>query len=172
MSKTILILVVVAVVAVGGFLLLRGGLQPAPTSNTTPPAVAPAPQETTPLPQQRNRQAPVPSSGGQPAAPQPPPAATGGNIQTTNAVVVYSDSGFSPATLRVKAGTAVTFTNQSSNQMWVASNPHPTHTDYPGFDARKAYATGQSYSFTFTQKGTWGYHNHLSPADGGTIIVE
>ncbi len=85
--------------------------------------------------------------------------------------VVYTDSGFSPATLSVKLGTKVTFKNESSLLMWVASNPHPTHTDYPGFDERASSATGESYSFTFDQKGSWGYHNHMNPSDGGTVVV-
>lgn len=108
----------------------------------------------------------TPPTSGAPGSP------TGGNVQVESATVVYGASGFSPATLRVKAGATVTFKNESSNQMWVASNPHPVHTGYSGFDARQAYGSGQSYSFTFARVGTWSYHNHLNPGDGGTIVVE
>lgn len=87
-------------------------------------------------------------------------------------IVTYRESGFSPATLRVKVGTTVVFKNEESEPMWVASNPHPIHTDYPGFDAKRGYAQGESYSFTFTKPGSWKYHNHLGPSEGGTIIVE
>jgi plastocyanin len=55
--------------------------------------------------------------------------------------------------------------------MWVASNPHPAHTDYSAFDAKKGYAPGESYSYTFTETGTFPFHDHLHSSLGGTIIV-
>lgn len=63
-----------------------------------------------------------------------------------------------------KSGT-VTFTGSN---LWVASDPHPIHTDLPGFDPRKVQ---ESFSFTFDRVGEWGFHNHLRPSDTGTIIV-
>lgn len=87
-------------------------------------------------------------------------------------VVTYADSGFSPASLTVKAGDTVTFKNDSSKMMWVASTPHPTHTDLPGFDGLKGIANGETYSYTFAKMGTWKFHNHLFPKDGGSIIVQ
>ncbi len=87
-------------------------------------------------------------------------------------VITYTNSGFTPKTLTVKVGDTVTFTNDSSQSMWVASNPHPTHTDYAGFDAKTGMSRGESYMFTFTKAGTWGFHNHLHSTDGGTIIVQ
>lgn len=85
--------------------------------------------------------------------------------------VNYTATGFSPSTLTIKAGTAVTFLNQTSASMWVASNDHPAHLIYPEFDAKKGYAPGTSYTFTFTRTGTWGYHDHLNARNGGTIVV-
>ncbi len=102
------------------------------------------------------------SSGGQEKS-----APTGGQN-----VVTYTDSGFSPAVLTIKNGGTVTFKNSASDDMWVASNPHPVHTDYPGFDAKKNIAPGETYQFTFTKSGSWGYHNHLNPSEGGKIIVQ
>ncbi len=87
-------------------------------------------------------------------------------------VVSYTNAGFSPAVLRVKAGTTVTFRNDSGEDLWVASNPHPTHTGLSGFDASDAIGQSATYAFTFTRLGTWGYHNHLHSSVGGTIIVE
>jgi plastocyanin len=91
---------------------------------------------------------------------------------TESMMVTYSDSGFSPASITVKVGDTVTFKNQSGKSMWVASAPHPTHTAYPEFDAKKGVAMGESYMFTFTKAGTWEYHNHLNPTSFGTIVVE
>jgi len=86
--------------------------------------------------------------------------------------VIYDGTSFSPKTLTVKNNTKVTFTNNSTGKMWVASGPHPAHTDYPEFDAKKAMEPGQSYTFTFTKTGNWKFHNHLNPAANGSITVE
>lgn len=86
--------------------------------------------------------------------------------------VVYNGSTFSPASLTIKAGDIVVFKNESNTSFWPASDPHPTHTNYPGFDAGKAIAAGSTFEFKFTKVGTWGYHNHLNPAQHGTIKVQ
>ncbi len=98
----------------------------------------------------------------------------------TSSTIVYSDTGFSPDPLRVKAGTEVTFVNNSSQSMWPASGVHPTHREYPTtggcigstFDACRGLLPGESWSFKFDIAGSWNYHNHLSPKDQGTVIVE
>ncbi len=87
-------------------------------------------------------------------------------------LVTYRDDGFTPSVLHVKSGTTVTFRNDSSSKLWVASNPHPLHTDDAAFDSKTGLLTGQEYKFTFTNVGTWGFHNHLSPGETGTVIVE
>jgi plastocyanin len=95
----------------------------------------------------------------------------GSGMKSEEAVVSYDGNGFSPANLAVKAGTRVTFRNDSSASFWPASNVHPTHQLLPGFDARQAIGAGGTYSFTFTSPGAWQYHNHLRAAQGGTITV-
>jgi plastocyanin len=89
-----------------------------------------------------------------------------------NATIRYTNSGFDPADLVVARGTTVTFVNESSGQMWVASNDHPTHSILPGFDQLVGVATGANYEFTFDQEGTWGFHNHLSANHTGRIVVQ
>lgn len=84
--------------------------------------------------------------------------------------VKVKDSGFEPATITIGAGQSVTFVNESSSAIFVASNPHPTHTDLPEFQS-KNIEVGKSYSFTFTQLGSWGYHDHLNPTHRGTVVV-
>ena len=78
---------------------------------------------------------------------------------------------FVPVTAFVKAGTKVTFKNTSDKPHWVASDPHPTHTDLPGFDSKAAIAPGDSYTYTFDKVGRWLYHDHLNPTFGGAIVV-
>jgi plastocyanin len=101
--------------------------------------------------------------------------------------VSYSASGFSPASVSIAEGGTVTWTNHSAQMLWVATDPHPAHTGYDGtsrdthcaagytgpapFDACTGIAPGASWSFTFTKAGSWGYHNHLSPEDTGTVVV-
>ncbi|OHA27081.1 MAG: hypothetical protein A3C06_01110 [Candidatus Taylorbacteria bacterium RIFCSPHIGHO2_02_FULL_46_13] len=101
-------------------------------------------------------------------------------------MITYTDDGFSPSLVTIKVGDTVEFKNASSVDFWPASAMHPTHTVYPGsdikkcdtsaeagiFDACKNYAPGASWSFTFTNKGTWAYHNHLNSRQFGKITVE
>lgn len=85
--------------------------------------------------------------------------------------VSYTDSGFTPSAISVANGTTVVFTNNSSQMLWVASNPHPSHTDYPELNSMGGISPGGSFSFTFTRSGTWGYHNHMNPGYGGVVLV-
>jgi len=87
-------------------------------------------------------------------------------------IVTYTDSGFSPSIVTIKRGESIKFVNESSEFMWVASNPHPTHTIYPGFDEGKAVGKGGSYTFTFNKTGDWGYHNHVRNIRTGRIVVK
>lgn len=97
---------------------------------------------------------------------------TAGGLNAQSIVVTYNDAGFSPASITVGSGATVIFKNESGQSMWPASNPHPIHTAYSEFDAKAGFTNGQSYSFTFTKTGNFKYHNHLSPSDGGTIVVQ
>ncbi len=95
-------------------------------------------------------------------------------------VITYTDTGYSPSSLTIKAGEAVTFKNESSRSMWPASAMHPTHKLYPTtggcigstFDACQGVLPGGSWSFQFDVAGEWKYHDHLDPTKFGTIIVE
>ena len=106
-----------------------------------------------------------------------PVVETPNNINTnTTAVseanVAYTDNGFSADSVIIKKGGTVTFVNKSSRDMWVASNPHPIHTDYPAFDEKASVPNGGSWTFTFDQVGSWEYHNHKNPSDMGTVVVQ
>lgn len=87
-------------------------------------------------------------------------------------IVNYTDKGFNPSSLEIKAGETVQFVNQSGGGMWTASGPHPSHTAYPEFDAKKNIPSGGTYEFTFTKIGEWKYHNHAKAGMFGTIIVK
>jgi len=85
--------------------------------------------------------------------------------------VDFNGTSFTPASVNIKAGDYVIFTNKSSVNFWPASDPHPTHTDYPGFDAKKSIAPGGDYKFQFLKPGDWGYHDNLNPGITGTVNV-
>ncbi|OGG04956.1 hypothetical protein A2Z33_06715 [Candidatus Gottesmanbacteria bacterium RBG_16_52_11] len=98
---------------------------------------------------------------------------TGGtpSTVTTSRTVTYRDTGFTPQSVTVRLGTAVTFTSSATGSMWVASAPHPTHDALPGFDQKAGTGSGGDYTYTFTKVGTWKYHNHLKPEHTGVVIV-
>lgn len=91
---------------------------------------------------------------------------------TESGVISYGAGGYTPSTITVELGETVTFRNDSTSNMWPASDNHPTHEIYPEFDPGRAIEPGQEWQFTFDQAGAWGYHDHLNPAVTGTIIVE
>lgn len=86
--------------------------------------------------------------------------------------VRYTNTGFEPAKLTVPVGTMVEFINQSDEEMWVASNVHPSHEILATFDQFKGAGKGQSYMYTFDKKGVWAYHDHINPGLEGIINVE
>lgn len=152
MNKGLIIgIIAAAALTVGGYLLILN-------LRTPEPKPVPSPQPMSQQPEQK---------------PSEQPSAN----QNT---VTYTDSGYSPNILRIKTGTTVTFKNESSQAMWTASAVHPTHRDYPTtggclgstFDACQGIQPGGSWSFKFDIAGSWKYHNHLSPGDTGTIVVE
>ena len=86
--------------------------------------------------------------------------------------VEYVGGEFFPKTTTIKQGETVTFINRSNKSMWVASDNHPLHKDYPEFDQKGLVKENETYSFTFDRVGTWKYHDHINPRAIGTIIVE
>ncbi len=86
--------------------------------------------------------------------------------------VSMGDASYEPNQLTVKAGTTVTFVNDGQALHWPASDVHPTHQALPEFDAKRGLVTGETYSFTFTEIGTWTMHDHLFPNIVGEIVVE
>lgn len=94
------------------------------------------------------------------------------SVASVTHVIRYSNTGFSPSFLAVRSGDKIRFRNESNSlDMWVASNPHPTHTDYPEFDAHTSIGKNGEYTFTFNKIGTWSFHNHMQPNHQGVVSV-
>jgi plastocyanin len=72
---------------------------------------------------------------------------------------------FTPASLTVKAGTTVTWTNKDDI-------PHGIASDDNAFKKSKALDTDDSFSYTFTTPGTFKYFCYIHPHMVGTIVVE
>ena len=83
---------------------------------------------------------------------------------TPNTVTIDNFS-FTPATLTVKAGTTVTWTNQDDI-------PHGIGSANNAFPKSKALDTDDSYSFTFATPGTYQFFCYLHPKMVGSIVVE
>lgn len=109
--------------------------------------------------------------------------------ETTGAathIISITPNGFSPANLEIKQGDRVIFINQDDESHWPASDIHPKHTLYPGSDINKCKTSGrvrifdscgglskgERYEFVFNEKGSWGYHDHLSAGLKGIITVK
>lgn len=98
-------------------------------------------------------------------APTPTPAATPTTAPTGNgSSVTIANFAFSPASLTVKVGTKVTWTNNDSTT-------HTVTADQGAFDAGNL-PPGQSFSFTFTKAGTYNYHCSIHPSMTATIVVQ
>jgi plastocyanin len=91
-----------------------------------------------------------------------------------------TSSGFKPNNITIKQNDTVVFINKDINEHWPASAVHPTHSVYPEkggcigstFDACKGLKQNENFTFTFTHKGQWKYHDHLNPGLTGVINVE
>lgn len=79
---------------------------------------------------------------------------------------------FVPSNITIKKGDIVVFNSEDSVPFWPASNLHPTHEEYSEFDPLRPVDPSKSWSFTFNQKGTWDFHDHLAPSLRGTITVK
>lgn len=84
--------------------------------------------------------------------------------------VTFDGSSFVPETITVGSGDIVTFTNTSNEDLQLASDPHPSHTANSELNAG-SIAPGESREVTLTNKGDWGYHNHLDPTDTALVQV-
>jgi plastocyanin len=89
-----------------------------------------------------------------------PKAAAQGQAQS----VSIQNFAFSPATLNVIPGTTVTWTNNDSTAHTVTVNsgngPNSGQLQH-----------GQTYSFTFSQAGTFAYHCNIHPQMKATVVV-
>ena len=86
-------------------------------------------------------------------------------VETT--AVKISNFSFSPATIKVKLGQTVTWTNEDSASHSVVADSDPNN----GPNSQ-LLAKGQTYSYTFNTAGTFKYHCSVHPSMKATVIVQ
>lgn len=85
---------------------------------------------------------------------------------TASGSVTIQNFAFSPATISVKVGTTVTWTNQDSTAHTATSDPGTP----ASFDSGNI-TQGKSATFTFQQAGTYAYHCSIHTYMKATVTV-
>lgn len=128
-------------------------VSPTPTPPEASPSVSVTPSPTT-----------VSATSTSPAPSATPEA-------SKNYTITIRSSGVSPQELTIRPGDSVTFVNESAEGAWPASDPHPSHTLCPFFDADKRMAIGETYSVTFPRAQTCSFHNHTNPSSAFKGVI-
>jgi plastocyanin len=84
--------------------------------------------------------------------------------------ITIKEFAFSPASVTVPAGTTVTWTNQDSVPHTIVNDFNPLFSQGAMFTSSQLQ-TGQSFSFTFKDPGTFGYHCGIHTYMKGTVTV-
>jgi len=79
-------------------------------------------------------------------------------------VIAINNFDYSPKTITVKAGTAVTWLNSDTVD-------HSVVADDDSFDTG-VLKSGEKGSYTFTRPGTYAFHCETHPSMTGTVVVE
>jgi plastocyanin len=88
---------------------------------------------------------------------------TGGPAAATGDQVTIDNFAFAPATLTVKVGSTVTWTNKDEEPHTVAASDGSFHS--PGM------GTGATFSHTFSTPGKFDYVCSIHPSMHGTVVV-
>ncbi|MEK7146677.1 MAG: hypothetical protein AAB772_00285 [Patescibacteria group bacterium] len=91
---------------------------------------------------------------------------------SSNSHIVYiTPDGFNPKSLTIQSGDTVRWLNTDIELHWPASDPHPTHTASPGFDAGGNLSQFEVYFHVFTKPGFFVYHDHNQALSGSTSTI-
>ena len=138
---------------------------PTPTSTLlavtpTPSHPSPTPTKATPTP---SRPSPTPTRTTPTPTPRPSPTLT--PPTTVNVSIISNGSfAFSPQTVNITVGTIVIWKNNTTT-------PHTVSSDNGAFDSG-TISPGATFSFKFTQAGTFAYHCSIHPFMTATVIVK
>ena len=104
-----------------------------------------------------------------PAGNTPTATATSSGPAMAVSITTSGTFAFSPASITIKVGTTVTWTNTTSVPHTVTSDDGSTFDS--GINTPIA-ASGGTFSFTFTKAGTFTYHCQIHPFMKATVIVQ
>ena len=172
--RTLWIIVVIVIIAAGGWYLLTENSS-TPITDTNQDGTGGTDQTLPPTNTDTGTDVGMEDGTGSPSTDTP-------NTQGYDALITYTNAGYNPLSLTIKKGQTVRFLNDSSSeQTWPASAIHPTHALYPqksssdclgsSFDACRALNSSEHWDFTFSEVGTWRYHDHLHTNKTGTVVV-
>jgi plastocyanin len=100
------------------------------------------------------------------------PTVSGTGSRQSRVYTVYYNTGvFSPTNLRVHVGDSVKFQNDSPDNLHVITDSTNNIPDLVGFDSVGDIPPNGTYAFTFTEAGSFGYHNFLNKSERGMVIV-
>ena len=108
----------------------------------------------------------MPGMSGTPSTPGAPPGAassTASPAAVAGDQVTIDNFAFAPATLTVKVGSTVTWTNKDEEPHTVAASDGSFHS--PGM------GTGATFTHTFGTAGTFDYVCSIHPMMHGTVVV-
>lgn len=107
---------------------------------------------------------PVPDASAMPSMSMPASPAAPGAPVAGNAVTIQNFA-FSPAVVKIKPGSTVTWTNRDTDAHTVTSSGSggPLHSS--------ALTTGATYRYTFTKPGTYAYFCTIHPFMTATVEV-
>ena len=149
--KTLLVVSVLSVLLiVGVFAASCGGGTTATTATTVGPGTTAGTSTTAGTPT---------TVGASTTAGTPTSVAGGGGAQ-----VVLKGFAFDPASVTIKVGASVTWTNQDSTN-------HTVTADKGEFNSSQL-ANGATFSFKFDKAGTYAYHCSIHPSMTGTVVVQ
>ena len=100
-----------------------------------------------------------------PTSPTPPSTGGGGSSGAADSatITITSDGVVSPSTVTIRQGGRVTFTNSSSRNHEMNSDPHPEHTDCPELNAVGHLESGQQReSGNLNVARRCGFHDHIN----------
>jgi plastocyanin len=87
-------------------------------------------------------------------------------MAAARAVITIDNFTFSPVEITVAVGTEVTWTNRDDIPHTVVDRDNPKAMKSPPLD------TDDSFTFTFTQSGTFHYFCSIHPHMQGTVVVQ
>jgi plastocyanin len=98
--------------------------------------------------------------------PPSPPSATAmaPNLTPAPNTIMITNAGYQPNSLQVKVGTTITWTNTDSAA-------HTVTSDTAGVFDSGPINTNATFTFTFSQAGTFTYHSTGETSVTGTVVV-